>query len=346
MRVLATGDAVGGVWTYALELADALEPHGVELHLATMGQRPDAAQRAEARRSAVAGLHESDFALEWEPDPWADVDAAGEWLLELAAELRPDLVHLNGYAHAGLDWAAPVVVVAHSDVVSWWRAVKGDPAPDWLDEYRRRVAAGLEAADAVCAPTRAVLDDLRRSFGFEGPGWVVPNGRRAVASPAAKEPLVAGLGRFWDEAKNVAALQRVASRIAWPVELAGPGTPRGRIAPEEARALLARAAVFASPARYEPFGLTALEAAQAGCALVLGDIPSLREVWGDAAAYVPPDDDDALADALDTLAGDETRLGDLARRARERASPYTPAVTASTMLALYRRVLLPAGAAA
>ncbi len=31
------------------------------------------------------------------------------------------------------------------------------------------------------------------------------------------------------------------------------------------------------PARYEPFGLSVLEAALSGCALVLGDIPSLRE---------------------------------------------------------------------
>jgi hypothetical protein len=41
-----------------------------------------------------------------------------------------------------------------------------------------------------------------------------------------------------------------------------------------------RAAIYALPARYEPFGLSALEAAQAGCALVLGDLSSLREVWG------------------------------------------------------------------
>lgn len=345
MRVLATADAVGGVWTYVLELASALEPRGIEVHAATMGPPPTGRQRAEAARAGLAGLHVSRFALEWEEDPWRDVDAAGDWLLELEVELRPDVVQLNGYVHAALGWNAPVVVAAHSDAISWWRAVTGGAPPRRLDEYGRRVRAGLEAADAVCAPTQAVLDDLRESYGFDG-GTVVPNGRRAGAAPGAKQPLVAGLGRFWDEAKNVGALERVAQRIAWPVELAGPGTRRGRVDPDEAQALLARAMVFAAPACYEPFGLTALEAAHAGCALVLGDIASLREVWGAAARYVPPNDDDALARALDELAADPAHVRELAARARERAGAYTPEAMAEAMTGVYERVLAATGAPA
>ena len=63
---------------------------------------------------------------------------------------------------------------------------------------------------------------------------------------------------------------------------------------------MAEASIYALPARYEPFGLSALEAALSGCALVLGDIPSLREIWGPAAIYVPADDKvGALRAALD-----------------------------------------------
>ena len=39
MRVLMTADTVGGVWTYALELAGALAPLGVDITLATMSPR-------------------------------------------------------------------------------------------------------------------------------------------------------------------------------------------------------------------------------------------------------------------------------------------------------------------
>ena len=78
-----TADTVGGVWTYALELARALEPHGVEIALATMGARLSAAQRAEVARLANVEVFDSGFKLEWMDEPWRDVEAAGWWLLEL-----------------------------------------------------------------------------------------------------------------------------------------------------------------------------------------------------------------------------------------------------------------------
>jgi glycogen synthase len=343
MKVLMTADCVGGVWTYALELATALRPRGVEVHLATMGPPPEGTRRW-AASAAVADLHVSSFALEWEDEPWDDVERAGEWLLGLAARVRPDVVHLNGYTHAVLPWEAPVLVAAHSDVLSWWRAVRGTKVPERLDGYRERVEAGLRAADVVCAPTHAVLDDLAASYVFETPCTVVPNGRTRREAPRAKEPLVVGLGRFWDEAKNVAALRRAACRLPWPVLVAGPGAPLGRVSGPEAGKLLARASIFAAPARYEPFGLTALEAAHAGCALVLGDIASLREVWGDAAAYVAPDDEEALVATLRNLCADGARRDELAARARARAARYTPEAMAMATLALYER--LPLGAAA
>lgn len=84
-----------------------------------------------------------------------------------------------------------------------------------------------------------------------------------------------------------------------------------------------RAAIYALPARYEPFGLSVLEAALSGCALVLGDIASLREVWGEAALYVRPDDAQALAETINHLAADEQLRTYLAEAARSRAEQYT-----------------------
>lgn len=339
MRILMTADVVGGVWTYVLELTGALARRGVEVHVATMGPPPGHTERHAAAAAGVAALHESHFRLEWEDDPWADLERAGAWLLELGAAHDADLVHLNSYVHAALPWDVPVVVVAHSDVLSWWRAVRGGEPPPHLDRYREAVQAGLGAADLVCAPTRAVLADLADSYHFSTERTVVPNGRTAPATAAEKEALVVALGRFWDEAKNVAALDRVAARSPWPIVVAGFGTRVGRLTPTDAARLLARASIFAAPARYEPFGLAALEAAQAGCALILGDIPSLREVWEDTAMYVPPDDDEAILAALRDLSSDEGRRAGLAARALKRAAMYTPAAMAERMLALYERVL-------
>lgn len=348
MTVLLTADTVGGVWTYAVDLARALRPRGVTVHLATMGRLPTPEQRAEAR-AAGAALHESAYALEWMSDPWEDVRAAGDWLLDLERAVRPDVVHLNGYAHGALPWTAPVVMVGHSCVLSWWRAVKGADAPPEWDRYARAVERGLRAADVVLAPTAAMLRCLEAHYGPLRRAAVVPNGRDAAAfRPRAKEPFVFSAGRFWDEAKNLATLDAAADGLPWPVEVAGDMTrpDGGEAAPRRARALgrlsapdiaerMGRAGIYALPARYEPFGLSALEAALCGCALVLGDIPTLREVWGDAALFVPPDDACALRAALSTLIKDPRRREAMAAAARERARLYTPERMALGIMAAY-----------
>lgn len=339
MKVLMTADAIGGVWQYALQLAQALEPAGIEVELATMGRAPDAAQRAEARTCRNVALHESTFRLEWMEDCWQDVDAAGDWLLELERSLVPDVVHVNGFVHAALPWRAPVLSVAHSCVLSWWQATHGTPAPAYYDEYRARVARGLSAAATLVAPTRALLDAMRPHYSLPAATTVISNAR----SPRnyhtrLKEPFVLAAGRLWDPSKNIGALARAAAHLTVPVRVAGPQHgPDGRCMDLPNVELLgtlshgalaeqyARAAVYALPARYEPFGLSALEAALSGCALVLGDIPTLREVWGDAAVFVPPDDERALAAAISELIQSPTRREALARRSRQQALTYSPA---------------------
>ena len=68
---------------------------------------------------------------------------------------------------------------------------------------------------------------------------------------------------------------------------------------------------------------------------MLGDIPSLREVWGDAALYVPPDDHAALHETLSALIADAPLRNRLARRARARALRYTPERMARGYLEAY-----------
>ncbi|HWQ57012.1 MAG TPA: glycosyltransferase family 4 protein [Bryobacteraceae bacterium] len=346
MRALITADTVGGVWTYALELAHALVPLGVEPVLATMGAPLSAAQRTEA---AGIELYESTFKLEWMDDPWEDVARAGAWLLELEAGLHPDVVHLNGFAHGALPWRAPVLTVGHSCVLSWWRAVRGGEAPASWNRYRAEIGRGLRNAAIVAAPTCAMLESLRRDYGPLPRPCVIPNGRAAASfPPGPKEPLLFTAGRVWDEGKNLAALEAVAPRLPWPIWVAGdnrrPGgglraSPLrilGKLPGAEIAGWLARASIYVLPARYEPFGLSALEAALAGCALVLGDIPSLREVWGDAACYVPPDNAAALEDALLRMIEDEPHRAEMAALARSRAHLYTPERMGRAYASAYR----------
>lgn len=361
MRILLTTDPFGGVWTYALELAGGLEKAGHAVVLASVGRPLTADERTAVGRTG-ARLLECHARLEWMDDPWDDVDRTSDWLLEVAAGFDPDVVHLNQLAPGDLPWDRPVLVVGHSCVQSWWQAVRDDlPPPPTLCEYARRVGRGLRAASRVAAPTAAMLDTLAVLYGPLPDPVVLPNGRDPRCfQPRTKEPLVLGVGRVWDEGKNLAALDRAAARIPWPVVIAGseedPGTglrrplraarALGFVPPERLAGWFGRAGIYALPARYEPFGLSALEAAMSGCALVLGDIPSLREVWGDAAVFVPPADDAALAEAIGALIGDPERRREMARRARAQSLGFTAEGMVAGYVDAYDALLAPVGGGA
>ena len=336
ISLLMTADTIGGVWTYAIDLIKGLQPLGVQVHLATMGREPSQAQLKQIATIPNLFLHKSTYKLEWMDEPWKDVEAAGDWLLELEEKLQPDIIHLNNFCHGDHPWQAPVLMVGHSCVNSWWQAVKGEDAPRDYHEYTERVKGGLQSADLVVAPSRAFLADMHRLYGSLHPSLVIPNARSGgLFYPERKEERVLSVGRLWDEAKNIRACEYAAERLSWPIEVAGEVKhpsgganavyrklkPLGELSPAAVADRLSGAAIYALPARYEPFGLSVLEAALSGCALVLGDIPSLRENWQGAALFARPDSPEDIHDKIDFLIRhprQRERMGGLAlQKARE-----------------------------
>jgi glycogen synthase len=348
LTVLMTVDTVGGVWNYAERLCAALGK--IRFVWGQMGPPVLAEHRASIARLPNVVLHESDYRLEWMADAAEDLSASRGWLAELARREVVDLVHLNGFAHALLGIEVPSVVVAHSDVLSWWQAVHGCAAPPQWDTYHRRVAAGLAAASRIVAPSAAALRDLVTQY-------PVPVERTAIIANGIdptdyralpKGPKILAAGRIWDGAKNLGILDAVAPSLDWPIQIAGDvdhpegGKPRfdnvcllGRLTAAQMAQQLASASIFVAPARYEPFGLAILEAAAAGCALVLGDIPSLRENWDGAATFAPPDDVAALSSALRYLIADSGERARRADAAHQRAQRFTIRRTADLYRALY-----------
>jgi glycosyltransferase involved in cell wall biosynthesis len=327
MNVLMTADTVGGVWTYAMELTRALPD--VAFTLATMGRKPSDGQRAEVPANVT--LVESEYKLEWQDEPWSDVDAAGQWLLDLEARTKPEVVHLNGYSHGALPFRAPKLVVAHSCVLSWWRAVKSEDAPVEWNTYRARVEQGLRGAKLVAAPSAWMLAALDEHYRLPGPRRLIYNGRSFVpATGHGHRAYVFAAGRLWDEAKNLRAVVDAAPAIDWPVRIAGDGGKHsdnvkylGWLEPEALARAYGESAVYLFPALYEPFGLSVLEAALSGCALVLGDIPSLREIWRDAAVFVPPRDTATISRLTNEVIGNPQFRSELSQRAQRRAMEFS-----------------------
>jgi glycosyltransferase involved in cell wall biosynthesis len=231
--------------------------------------------------------------------------------------------------------------------------VRGGGVPSEWDAYTARVAEALRKADLVIAPTRSFLHTVQAIYDIRlSDAWTIPNGRGGpFCGGLAKKPLVFSCGRAWDDAKGFDIIDRLAARLPWPVCVAGNtqsaegGVSRapahaqmvGSLREDELASWLAAASLFVLPARYEPFGLAILEAAMSGCALVLGDLDTLRELWDGAAQFVDAGDEEALRDAVIHLIRDPVLRHEMSGRAFARARFYTAERTVEGYVQAYRR---------
>ena len=347
LRLLLVTDAVGGVWVYSVELARALQSFGVETLLTVMGPSPSERQLEQA-----AGLEiiDTGLALEWLDTSPNEILEAGEAIAAIAERARVDIVQTSS---AGLlcraKFTQPTIVVQHSSVACWWAAVKGGPLPPEFQWRRDLVEAGLKRACAVIAPTIAFAAETARIYGVEV--QAVHNGRAPLNSPAIPQGhFVFTAGRLWDEGKNIATLDAAAGNLQVPFQAAGSTIgPNGSaihlrhmdilgfLGEAQLAGVFAARPIYASAALYEPFGLSVLEAAQAGCALILSDIPTHREIWNGAAILLPPRESSAFASAISDLISDPGERQQLGELARARAQHYTPERTARGMANIYAR---------
>ncbi len=353
-----TADAVGGVWTYALDLGRELTASGMRVSLAVLGPDPDEAQREQARTAGLP-LFELGGALDWTAAAEDEIAESARALASLALRLQPDLIHLNSPALAAFEvFDAPVLAACHSCVATWWAAVKGEaPLPRDLAWRAALTARGYASADALLAPSRAFAEATCVTYGLPMTPHVILNGRgsRAELPAEGRENTTVEVftaGRLWDGGKDLATLDRAAARLSsFDVAAAGPiRGPNGEavafpsthllgsLKASALSAYLARRPIFVSPSLYEPFGLAVLEAAQARCPLVLSDIATFRELWDGAAVFFPAGDDAALALALTDLAAEPERRTALGIAARARAGRYTSTAMARGALHLYAQL--------
>ena len=345
MHVLVTTDTIGGVWTYTRELVTGLVRRGVRVTLVSFGEIPTAAQTEWLEGLKDVDFRATAFRLEWMQEARDDLAASSDFLTAIIEEVRPDVLHLNQFAYGSINIDIPKLVVAHSDVVSWWASVKGEVPHEilWMQWYREVVQAGLEQATAVVAPSRWMLDNVRRFYCEPRMGSVIYNGRSPLLfNPhISKEESIVSVGRLWDSGKQVALLLRGQARM--PITIAGTeqhpdevfreGSPFALIDQErvhllghqtegQLRHLYGKAAIYAATSRYEPFGLAPLEAALSRCAVLANDIPSFREIWGESIMYFKGNDSASLFEALNQLSEDRELRLTYANLAYNRARQY------------------------
>lgn len=336
-RVFMSADAVGGVWTYALDMARGLSSHNVQLSLIILGPKPSRSQQLEAAAIPSLDLIISNAPLDWTARCSSELDDVASELRERAQACSADVAHLNAPAHSGeTRWPIPLLVATHSCVATWWRSQHSTPLPADLKWRRDRTEQGLGLADATVVPSRSFGAMLQNEYKALQSVTTIYNGRTPIVEREDNRNLILTAGRLWDPAKNANLINTVALRTGLSIHAAGPtgGVTgeqallpglqlMGTLATPDLQRVYRSTKLFVSVPFYEPFGLSTLEAAQHGCALVLSDIPTLRELWNDAAVFVDPHDEAELSAALMQLNCDEDLVQIYAARAKQKSHRYT-----------------------
>src|ERR1700683_449644 len=356
---------MSGAWTYSLELVTGLVTSGVRVTLVTFGEIPLPDQTSWMDRLHVLEYRPTAFRLEWMDEAPQDLAESSEFLLSLVREVHPDLLQLHQFCHGNLPVDVPRVVMAHGDLITWAQAVQGcTPRPTrWLNWYRETIVRGILSADAVVAPSACMLNNLISTYSRPRRAAIIYPGRNPIFfNPYVnKDDSVLSVGRLVDAGKQVFLLTQHAHPFSVCIVGAEQTVPlpripiradvkvstdqscvaiRGPQTESQLRALYSRAAVYAATSRYEPLGMAPLDAAFSRCAIVANDIPSFREVWGDAALYFRTNDARSLADILRQLDADRALRHAYAARAYTRARErFTTKRMIDDYLDLYRSLV-------
>lgn len=370
MHVLVTGDTLSGSWVYTRELVAGLVTRGVRVTLVSFGDIPLPAQTSWMDHLHGLDYRPTAFRLEWMQEAEEDRAEAASFLMSLAQELRPDLLHLHQFSYGNIPVDIPRIVMAHGDLLTWREAVpEQQHRPLNAAEryararYRDTVLLGIACADAVVAPSAWMLNRFSAMYTMPRRAEVIYPGRNPIFfNPyVSKDDCVLAVGRLVDANRQLSLLtqhehplpvcivgseQTVATPlnpIRADVKVATEETSvaiRGPQTEAQLRALYSRAAIYAATSRYEPLGMPVLEAAFSRCAIVANDIPSYREMWGDAALYFRTNDASSLAASIRLLNDDRTMRRAYAElaytRARER---FTTKRMIDEYLQLYRSLI-------
>jgi len=363
MHVLMTSDTLNGsIWTYTRELITGLIGRGLRVTLVSFGQIPLPEQTVWMERLRGLEYRPTAFRLDWMQEGQQDFGEASDYLCAVAAETKPDIFHSNHLCYGSLPVSIPRIVVAHGDLITWWKSVHGHGPKEsaWLQWYRNTTAQGLSEASAVVAGSDWMLEAVRASYPSSMNGTVINHGRNPIHfNPyVTKNNAVLAIGRILDPAAQINLLAERSHPV--PVCVVDAKQPehcsetvfrtdvgfndgqegvvlRGPRSETQLRVLYSRASIYVSASRYEPTGMTILEAALSRCALILNDIPAMREIWGPAAVYFRTNDGDSLSEAVRIINSDAELRRSFANRAFNRGREcYNANRMTSNYIQLYR----------
>jgi glycogen synthase len=313
MKILMTTDTRDDKWYFTLNLLSSLSYENVEVVLLAMGPKLFHHQLEELEELApnIHFYHQS-ILPEWKENDLTSLPRASIWINKIFSAEKPDLIHLNHYSPACIHWDVPVVLSPHSCIVMQEMVKNQNDLTDNHQKVFHMTQIALHSANALVFPSVALLSYFTAIYGEMSNVFIIPPGLKQNFIPSdQKFPMVFSEGNLEDPYHQLDLLMDAASSINGEIFIAGekeqiqrlPKNVRflGKLTRQQKMNWLKMAAIYAWPSKNDPFGLGFLDAASQRCALVGGENPYLKEIWGEALEEVKDENPIDLADACNEL---------------------------------------------
>jgi len=351
MKILMTTDTREDRWHFTLDLISSLATENIEIVLLAMGPKLYNHQLLELEDLApnIHFYHQS-ISPEWNESDLTAIPKVAIWIHKIYASENPDIIHLNHYSPACIQWDVPVVLSPQACILLLEQVSNFEDLPEKFHKIFHMTQIALHAADAVIFPTAALLAHFASVYGNIKNAQVIHPGIREIIVPSVQKfPMVFSEGKIEDPLLNLELLLEAAPDIDGEIFISGekeqimrlPKNIRflGNLTRQQKLNWLKMSSIYSLPAHLDAFGLGFLEAASHRCALIGGDTPYLKEIWGSDMVYTSLDDPKALAEACNEYLHFPHRALALGENAFSRVQKFNQRNIAHQYKQLYEQII-------
>ena len=357
-RLLMTTDVKSDVWDYSLTLSRALLKHiNAEILIISLGGNPTDSQKEELENLNI----ESQF-TEFPVDLFTDLESNLDisevkvFFENSVKEFNPHIIHLN-HGYLNFDSTKPCVFACHGDLLN--KKVCSDninrysPLYKNLLNYKQIINKNIDRSDIITAQTRFIAGCLAKTYDFKKGINIVHNGIDYTPySGMPENPTLVACGNSADQSNSINLLLNIAYKLPdnIKIKIIGDLQPERKLPKNveflrnlsscELQDVYKNSSIYLALSNHESNGLSSIQAAYSGCAILANDIPVFKELWSDCAYIFEKDNVNSLMRCINNLVENKNLLELTSRNCQAKAlSVFNSKRMAFEYINLYKNIL-------
>lgn len=337
LKILMTTDVKSEIWDYSLTLSRSLLKHiNAEILMLSMGGKPSDKQKEEIENLDIKFKFTG-----FNYDNFDDISEIKTIFDNSIKEFNPHIVHLN-HAYPNFDFETPCVFTCHDNLLD-----------KNLLNYKNIINKSLNNADIVIAQSKFTAECLMKTYDLQKRIGIIYNGiDYKPFSGSPESPTLVACENFPNSGQNINFLLNIAYKLPDNIKMKIiADSPPDRKSPQnveflsnltgsELQAVYKNSSIYLALSSHESNGLSSIQAAYSGCAILANDIPVFKELWGDCAYVFERDNVNSLMRCINNLVENKYFFEITSRNCQAKAlSVFNSKRMAYEYINLYKNIL-------